>query len=81
MFDIDGVIVRGKNVLPSAPEAFHHLYNHEENRWRVPVVFVTNAGNTLRQKKADQLSNWLNVPVTEDQAEIETEINQFFTTI
>jgi len=67
MFDIDGVIVRGKNVLPSAPEAFHHLYNHEENRWRVPVVFVTNAGNTLRQKKADQLSNWLNVPVTEDQ--------------
>jgi len=67
MFDIDGVIVRGKNVLPSAPEAFHYLYNHEENKWRVPVVFVTNAGNTLRQKKADQLSNWLNVPVTEDQ--------------
>jgi len=59
--------VRGKNVLPSAPEAFHYLYNHEENKWRVPVVFVTNAGNTLRQKKADQLSNWLNVPVTEDQ--------------
>jgi len=67
MFDIDGVIVRGKTVLPSAPEAFHYLYNHEENKWRVPVVFVTNAGNTLRQKKADQLSNWLNVPVTEDQ--------------
>ena len=67
MFDIDGVIVRGRNVLPSAPEAFRALYDHKEEKWRVPAVFVTNAANTLRQQKADQLSNWLNVPVTEDQ--------------
>jgi len=67
VFDIDGVIVRGKNVLPSAPETFQHLYNHKEDKWRIPAIFVTNAGNSLRQKKADQLSNWLNVPVTEDQ--------------
>ena len=67
MFDIDGVIVRGKNVLPSAPEAFSLLYNKEQERWRVPSIFVTNAGNTLRQEKADKLSDWLQVPVTEDQ--------------
>ena len=67
VFDIDGVIVRGKNVLPSAPEAFQQLYSTEERRWRVPAIFLTNAGNSLRQKKADQLSNWLNIPVTEDQ--------------
>ena len=53
--------------MPSAPEAFSHLYNHNEQKWRIPAIFLTNAGNTLRQKKADQLSNWLNVPVTEDQ--------------
>merc|ERR1711952_269117 len=44
MFDIDGVIVRGKNILPSAPEAFSLLYNKEEEQWRVPSIFVTNAG-------------------------------------
>lgn len=33
----------------------------------MPSIFVTNAGNTLRQEKADKLSDWLNVPVTEDQ--------------
>ena len=67
MFDIDGVIVRGRTVLPSAPDAFQLLYDSKLARWRIPSIFVTNAGNTLRQQKADQLSNWLNVPVTEDQ--------------
>eukprot|EP00092_Neocalanus_flemingeri_P084066 GFUD01105576.1.p1 GENE.GFUD01105576.1~~GFUD01105576.1.p1 ORF type:complete len:393 (+),score=141.71 GFUD01105576.1:122-1300(+) len=67
MFDIDGVIVRGKSVLPSAPEAFHLLVDQSTGTWRVPTIFVTNAGNTLRQEKADKLSSWLNVPVTEEQ--------------
>ena len=67
MFDIDGVIVRGKTVLPTAPEAFSLLWDRAESRWRVPTIFVTNAGNTLRQEKADKLSDWLAIPVTEDQ--------------
>jgi len=67
MFDIDGVIVRGKNVLPTAPEAFHLLVDQATGNWRVPTIFVTNAGNTLRQEKADKLSSWLNIHVTEDQ--------------
>ena len=40
LFDIDGVIVRGKNVLPSAPETFQALYDHKEDKWRVPAIFV-----------------------------------------
>jgi len=67
MFDIDGVIVRGKNVLPSALEAFQLLVDKSTGKWKVPTIFVTNAGNTLRQEKADKLSNWLSVPVTEEQ--------------
>jgi len=67
MFDIDGVIVRGKTVLPSAPEAFSLLWDRDSRRWRVPTIFVTNAGNTLRKEKADKLTNWLDVPITEDQ--------------
>ena len=67
VFDIDGVIMRGKNVLPGAPETFKKLYDHSQEKWRIPAIFLTNAGNTLRQKKADQLTNWLNVPISEDQ--------------
>ncbi|KAK7862641.1 hypothetical protein R5R35_002070 [Gryllus longicercus] len=66
LFDIDGVIVRGKKVLPSAPEAFWRLIN-ADGTFRVPTVFVTNAGNGLRHEKAKQLSQWLGVQVSEDQ--------------
>lgn len=67
LFDIDGVIVRGKRVLPFAPDAFTKLINPATGKFRVPSVFLTNAGNSLRQEKADKLSEWLNVEITEDQ--------------
>jgi ribonucleotide monophosphatase NagD (HAD superfamily) len=61
-FDIDGVIVRGGAILPNAREAFNLLTNEEGEFW-VPTIFVTNAGNVLRQSKAEQLSKWLGVKV------------------
>ena len=67
MFDIDGVIVRGKRVLPSAPAAFQRLVDPDTQKFKVPAVFVTNAGNSVRQEKADKLSEWLNIPIAEDQ--------------
>ncbi|KAK3931091.1 Haloacid dehalogenase-like hydrolase domain-containing 5 [Frankliniella fusca] len=66
LFDIDGVIVRGKKVLPSVPESFQKLVD-KNGMFRVPTVFVTNAGNALRHDRAIQLSNWLGVEVHEDQ--------------
>lgn len=65
MFDIDGVIVRGKKLLPSAKKAFGLLT--ENGKFTIPSLFVTNAGNSLRSRKAKQLSEWLDVEVTEDQ--------------
>lgn len=65
-FDIDGVIVRGKNVLPFAPHTFKRLVD-DNGKFRVPTVFVTNACNTLRKNKADKLSSWLGIDVDEDQ--------------
>jgi len=67
LFDIDGVIVRGRRVLPSAPAAFKRLVDQKTGKFRVPAVFLTNAGNSLRQEKADKLSEWLSVEITEDQ--------------
>ncbi|NWX63479.1 HDHD5 hydrolase, partial [Promerops cafer] len=66
LFDIDGVLVRGKTPIPAARTAFQKLVN-PQGQFLVPVVFVTNAGNCLRQKKADQLSHLLGVPISQDQ--------------
>lgn len=66
LFDIDGVIVRGRQVLPFAPTAFRKLVG-PDGRFRIPTVFVTNAGNSLRKTKAAALSDWLGVEVSEDQ--------------
>ncbi|XP_040049444.2 haloacid dehalogenase-like hydrolase domain-containing 5 [Gasterosteus aculeatus] len=66
LFDIDGVLVRGKQPIPAAKKAFEKLVD-SQGRFVVPVVFVTNAGNCLRQTKADQLAHILGVPITQDQ--------------
>ncbi|KAK2583939.1 hypothetical protein KPH14_001200 [Odynerus spinipes] len=66
LFDIDGVIVRGRNVLPPVPEAFKKL-NGEDGKFRVPTVFVTNSGNALRSQKAADLSKWIGFEVSESQ--------------
>ncbi|XP_066469061.1 haloacid dehalogenase-like hydrolase domain-containing 5 [Tiliqua scincoides] len=66
LFDIDGVLVRGKTPIPAARKAFQKLLN-SQGQFLVPVVFVTNAGNCLRQKKADQLSHVLGVPISQTQ--------------
>ncbi|XP_038137739.1 haloacid dehalogenase-like hydrolase domain-containing 5 [Cyprinodon tularosa] len=66
LFDIDGVLVRGRMLIPAAKAAFEKLVD-SQGQFVVPVVFVTNAGNCLRQTKADQLSHILGVPITQDQ--------------
>ncbi|NXJ12223.1 HDHD5 hydrolase, partial [Odontophorus gujanensis] len=66
LFDIDGVLVRGKTPIPAAKTAFQKLVN-SQGQFLMPVVFVTNAGDCLRQKKADQLSHILGVPISQDQ--------------
>uniref|UniRef100_A0A8D3ECL9 Cat eye syndrome critical region protein 5-like n=1 Tax=Scophthalmus maximus TaxID=52904 RepID=A0A8D3ECL9_SCOMX len=66
LFDIDGVLVRGRMPIPAAKKAFEKLVD-SQGQFVVPVVFVTNAGNCLRQTKADQLSHILGVPIAQDQ--------------
>uniref|UniRef100_A0A3B4XEV4 Zgc:77375 n=1 Tax=Seriola lalandi dorsalis TaxID=1841481 RepID=A0A3B4XEV4_SERLL len=64
LFDIDGVLVRGRMPIPAAKKAFEKLVD-SQGQFVVPLVFVTNAGNCLRQTKADQLSHILGVPVNQ----------------
>ncbi|MEQ2163500.1 Haloacid dehalogenase-like hydrolase domain-containing 5 [Goodea atripinnis] len=66
LFDIDGVLVRGKTLIPGAKECFRNLVDRN-GKYKVPVVFVTNAGNCMRQTKAEHLSHLLQVEVSPDQ--------------
>ncbi|KAF7663624.1 hypothetical protein LDENG_00205690 [Lucifuga dentata] len=66
LFDIDGVLVRGRTPIPEAKQCFRNLVD-QKGRYKVPVVFVTNAGNCMRQTKAEQLSHLLEVEVSPDQ--------------
>ncbi|KAL6107038.1 hdhd5 [Pungitius sinensis] len=66
LFDIDGVLVRGRTLIPEAKQCFRNLVD-SNGRYKVPVVFVTNAGNCLRQSKAEHLSHLLEVEVSPDQ--------------
>ncbi|XP_059540392.1 haloacid dehalogenase-like hydrolase domain-containing 5 isoform X7 [Myotis daubentonii] len=66
LLDIDGVLVRGHRVIPAALKAFHRLVN-AQGKLRVPVVFVTNAGNILQHDKAQELSALLGFQVEPDQ--------------
>nr|XP_044611660.1 haloacid dehalogenase-like hydrolase domain-containing 5 isoform X1 [Equus asinus] len=66
LLDIDGVLVRGHRVIPAALEAFRRLLD-SQGQLRVPVVFVTNAGNILQHGKAQELSALLGFKVEPDQ--------------
>uniref|UniRef100_A0A8C3WZT1 Haloacid dehalogenase-like hydrolase domain-containing 5 n=2 Tax=Catagonus wagneri TaxID=51154 RepID=A0A8C3WZT1_9CETA len=66
LLDIDGVLVRGHRIIPAAQEAFRRLVN-PQGQLRVPVVFVTNAGNILQHGKAQELSALLGFQVEPDQ--------------
>uniref|UniRef100_A0A8C3V3J8 Haloacid dehalogenase-like hydrolase domain-containing 5 n=1 Tax=Catharus ustulatus TaxID=91951 RepID=A0A8C3V3J8_CATUS len=66
LFDVDGVLVRGSQPLPAARRAFQRLADGD-GRLRVPVVFLTNAGNCLPSAKARELSQALELQVSPEQ--------------
>ncbi|NXJ80149.1 HDHD5 hydrolase, partial [Trogon melanurus] len=66
LFDVDGVLVRGSQAVPAARQAFRRLAD-SGGRLRVPVVFLTNAGNCLRSAKAEELTGALGLQVCPEQ--------------
>ncbi|CAM9513222.1 unnamed protein product, partial [Phaeothamnion confervicola] len=60
-FDIDGVLLRGKGVLPGARDALRRLRDRD-----VPFVFVTNGGGCTEAAKAEELSNMFDLEVSRD---------------
>ncbi|KAL6783740.1 hypothetical protein ACKKBF_B05610 [Auxenochlorella protothecoides x Auxenochlorella symbiontica] len=61
-FDIDGVLMRGGQVLPAAKRALALL--HDASGFpRYPIVFLTNSGGWLEEERARRLSAQLGVRV------------------
>uniref|UniRef100_A0A8C6SL25 Haloacid dehalogenase-like hydrolase domain-containing 5 n=1 Tax=Neogobius melanostomus TaxID=47308 RepID=A0A8C6SL25_9GOBI len=66
LLDVDGVLVRGRSVLPAARRAFKKLQLPNKD-FLFPLVFVTNAGSCLREQRANQLSELLHAQVKPSQ--------------
>jgi HAD superfamily hydrolase (TIGR01456 family) len=67
VFDIDGVLLRGKQVLPEALRAMSKLYNADKTSPRVPLAFLTNGGGMTERRKSHQLESLLGITVHADQ--------------
>lgn len=67
VFDIDGVLLRGKTVLQGGLNAMSMLYDKRLGSWNAPVVFLTNGGGTTEAERASLLSDLLGVSVGNEQ--------------
>eukprot|EP00833_Pecoramyces_ruminatium_P008758 jgi/Orpsp1_1/1182790/evm.model.c7180000082668.1 len=62
VFDIDGVLVKGKKVLPETLKTLKLLHT-----LHIPYMFLTNGGGKTEKKKAQELSQRFQVPIREEQ--------------
>ena len=58
VFDIDGVLLRGRNVIPTAQKAIHKLKDSN-----IPFIYLTNGGCETEEQKAEKLKERLGVEV------------------
>lgn len=68
-FDIDGVLLRGRDPIGRSREALLGLFQKRQNSLipKVPHVFLTNGGGGTEFSKAKELSEILKIPVLEEQ--------------
>ncbi|KPI43259.1 putative CDP-alcohol phosphatidyltransferase class-I family protein [Cyphellophora attinorum] len=66
-FDIDGVLIKGGEVIPEAIEAMRVLNGQNEYGIKVPYIFVTNGGGKTEEERCIQLSSQLELEVSPGQ--------------
>ncbi|EJD35630.1 HAD hydrolase [Auricularia subglabra TFB-10046 SS5] len=66
-FDIDGVLIRGPEVIPAAQRALRFLDGHNPLRAKIPFIQITNGGGELESVKVQKLSKQLDFPIYEEQ--------------
>lgn len=66
-FDIDGVLLKGGEVIPEAVEALKVLNGKNEFGIEIPYIFVTNGGGKTEAERCQDLSKQLETVVSPDQ--------------
>ncbi|KAG1812545.1 HAD-like domain-containing protein [Suillus subaureus] len=66
-FDIDGVLLRGKNPLPAAKEALSILDGNNKLGLKIPFILLTNGGGVSEEERCHKLSSQLGVQIHPDQ--------------
>ncbi|EEB07243.1 hypothetical protein SJAG_02328 [Schizosaccharomyces japonicus yFS275] len=66
-FDIDGVLLRGGDVIPGASESLRILNGENKYGIRVPYIFLTNGGGKSEEYRCNDLSQKLGIPVSTSQ--------------
>jgi HAD superfamily hydrolase (TIGR01456 family) len=66
-FDIDGVLLRGKNPLPAAKEALSILDGNNKLGLKIPFILLTNGGGVSEEERCLKLSSQLGVQIHPDQ--------------
>ncbi|KAJ6593638.1 HAD-like domain-containing protein [Mycena capillaripes] len=59
VFDIDGVLIRGEDVLPSAKRALSMLEGDNPLNMKLPYILLTNGGGISEQERCAKLSEKL----------------------
>jgi len=59
VFDIDGVLLRGPNVIPAARRALALLEGDNPFRKKIPYVFLTNGGGLGEEERSKKLTKQL----------------------
>ncbi|EJD03270.1 HAD hydrolase [Fomitiporia mediterranea MF3/22] len=63
-FDIDGVLLRGNEVIPQARRALRMLDGENELGIKIPYIFITNGGGVSETTQCQRLSKSLGVEVS-----------------
>ncbi|KAJ8596368.1 HAD-superfamily hydrolase [Rhizopogon salebrosus TDB-379] len=66
-FDIDGVLIRGKNALPAAKEALSILDGNNKFGLKIPFILLTNGGGVGEEERCRKLSSQLGVQIHTEQ--------------
>lgn len=66
-FDIDGVLIRGKETIPEAVKAMDLLNGNNKYNIKVPYIFITNGGGNDEKLRCENLSKRLHCDIQVDQ--------------
>ncbi|KAK2755967.1 hypothetical protein FQN54_005764 [Arachnomyces sp. PD_36] len=67
VFDIDGVLVHGNQLIPEAKEVLEMLNGDNELGIKIPHILLTNGGGKPEIARTEQLSEILGSPISTDQ--------------